>query len=106
MVDSNMFKPKYSPLDKESYNALAEGLPSTLFAKNRKRFLKLFHEAVKTEEGDIALFRGASEVPLYSSDVSYPEYQEAYFYYLTGVNEMDCYLAVDLHNDIATLFVP
>jgi len=52
------------------------------------------------------LFKGASEVPLYSSDVHYPEYQEAYFYYLTGCEEMDCYLVLDLHNDKAILFAP
>jgi hypothetical protein len=50
--------------------------------------------------------RGASEVPLYSSDIVYPEYQEAYFYYLCGVIEMDCYLLLDLHNNDATLFIP
>jgi len=38
--------------------------------------------------------------------VCYPEYQEAYFYYLTGVIEMDCYAVADMHNDKITLFVP
>lgn len=85
---------------------MEDRLPSTLFAKNRARFFKLFHESVQTKEGDFALFRGASEVPIYSSDICYPEYQEAYFYYLTGVEEMDCHLIVDLHKDHVILFVP
>jgi hypothetical protein len=77
-----------------------------LFQKNRTRFFSLFHKEVETKNGDFALFKGASEVPLYSSDVHYPEYQEAYFYYLTGCEEMDCYLILDLHNDKAILFAP
>jgi len=81
-------------------------LPPSLFRKNRERFFSLFSQSVQTEKGDFALFRGASEVPMYSSDIRYPEYQEAYFYYLTGVVEMDCYLIVDLHEKKVTLFVP
>ena len=61
---------------------------------------------MQTQDGDFALFMGASEVPLYSSDVGYPEYQEAYFYYLSGVEEMDCYMIADLHNKKVILFVP
>ena len=45
-------------------------------------------------------------MPLYSSDVCYPEYQEAYFYYLFGVVEMDCYGIIDFKNEHAILFVP
>ncbi len=45
-------------------------------------------------------------MPLYNSDVNYPEYQEATFYYLTGVVEMDCYVLLDLHKDHFILFVP
>jgi hypothetical protein len=64
------------------------------------------HKHADVKEGDFAVFKGASEVPIYSSDICYPEYQEAFFYYLTGVEEMDCYLIVDLHNDKVTLFMP
>lgn len=45
-------------------------------------------------------------MPLYSSDVSYPEYQEAFFYYLSGVFEMDCYLLLDFNAEKTILFVP
>jgi len=80
-----MFKPLYRPVDKESFKAIENSLPATLFEKNRKRFFELFHAEVQVQEGDFALFKGASEIPIYSSDINYPEYQEAYFYYLTGV---------------------
>lgn len=54
----------------------------------------------------IGFFQGASEVPLYSSDVAYPEYQEAFFYYLFGVTEMDCFAVVDFKSKTSVLFVP
>ena len=54
----------------------------------------------------VAFFKGANEVPLYSSDVAYPEYQEAFFYYLFGVVEMDCYGMIDFAQEKAILFVP
>ena len=54
----------------------------------------------------MALFKGASEVPLYSSDVSYPSYQEAFFYYVFGAIEMDLYGLVDFNQEKAILFVP
>lgn len=56
--------------------------------------------------GSLGFFKGASEVPLYSSDCIYPEYQEASFYYLFGAIEMDCYGVVDFENETSTLFVP
>ena len=79
-----------------------------MFAKNRARFFKLFKERVKVDDSNraVALFKGASAVPLYSSDVNYPEYQEAYFYYLFGVTEMDCYGFVDFATEKTILFVP
>ena len=52
------------------------------------------------------MFKGSSEVPLYSSDVSYPSYQEAFFYYVFGAIEMDLYGLVDFNQEKAILFVP
>ncbi len=68
----------------------------------------MFKEAKGADlpKNSIAFFKGASEVPMYSSDVNYPEYQEAFFYYLFGVTEMDCYGIIDFENEKATLFVP
>lgn len=45
-------------------------------------------------------------MPLYSSDVSYPSYQEAFFYYVFGAIEMDLYGLVDFNQEKAILFVP
>ena len=58
-------------------------LPQTLFKKNRAQFIKMFNEQHELKgEHIIGFFKGASEVPMYSGDVPYPEYQEAFFYYL------------------------
>jgi hypothetical protein len=65
----------------------------------------MFKPEIKAKEA-IGFFQGASEVPLYSSDVAYPEYQEAFFYYLLGVTEMDCFAAIDFTNERSILFVP
>ena len=45
-------------------------------------------------------------MPIHATDVSYPSYQEAYFYYLFGVIEMDCYGLLDFLNEKVVLFVP
>jgi len=100
------FEPLRTLVDRNSYEPIKVKLPNSLFAKNRQQFISMFKKTVPVKEGDFALFRGASEVPLYSSDVNYPEYQEAYFYYLFGVHEMDCYAIIDFHNEKAVLFAP
>jgi Xaa-Pro dipeptidase len=63
-------------------------------------------EADTVPKNSVGFFKGASEVPIYSSDVCYPEYQEAFFYYLFGVAYMDCYGVIDFQTKKATLFVP
>lgn len=60
----------------------------------------------KLPKNAVGFFKGASEVPIYSSDVCYPEYQEAFFYYVFGVSEMDCYGVIDFENEKSILFVP
>ena len=92
----------------EEFKKIKDRLPNSLFEKNRERFVKLFKNDVgadKAKKG-IALFKGASEVPLYSSDIAYPEYQEAYFYYLFGVSEMDCFAVIDFATEKPILFAP
>jgi len=51
-------------------------LPQTLFQKNRKQFIRMFKESLgdKLPKNAVGFFKGASEVPLYHSDVSYPDY--------------------------------
>jgi hypothetical protein len=75
---------------------MADGLDQKLFHLNRSRFIDTMRSKMgEDNQNSIAFFKGASEVPLYSSDVAYPEYQEAFFYYLFGCIEMDCYGVVD-----------
>lgn len=45
-------------------------------------------------------------MPLYNSDVSYPDYQEGFFYYLFGAFQNDCYGIIDFTDKKAILFVP
>ena len=87
---------------------LVDQLPQTLFHKNRSQFISMFKKTIGDDlpKSAVALFSGATEMPLGSSDVSYPEYQEAFFYYLFGAVEMDCYGAIDFVNEKTTLFVP
>ncbi|GAB1212228.1 hypothetical protein ATERTT37_001360 [Aspergillus terreus] len=40
------------------------------------------------------------------SDQPRPFRQRRYFYYLSGVDEADCYLTYDIHSDLLTLYVP
>ena len=40
------------------------------------------------------------------SDMAYPFRQRRYFYYLSGVNEMDCCLTYDIGHDSLCLFIP
>jgi len=44
-------------------------------------------------------------VPMHATDFCYPHYQEAYFYYLFGAIEMDCYGLIDMITGVPMLFV-
>ena len=100
--------PNFVPIDRSTWDGIKDKLPNTCFQKSRARCIRLFKEKVQVSEENkaVALFKGASEVPLYSSDVSYPSYQEAFFYYIFGVIEMDCYGLLDFVQEKAILFVP
>ena len=74
MDTTAFYQPNYTPVDRKTWKNLEERLPITLFQKNRARFFSLLHSKVTTKEGDFALLRGASEVPIYNSDIAYPEY--------------------------------
>ena len=43
---------------------------------------------------------------MHATDFCYPSYQEAYFYYIFGVIEMECYGLIDFVTEKAILFVP
>jgi Xaa-Pro dipeptidase len=88
-----------------------EGLPNELFQANRSKFLANFRLALggtreESKTNAIAFFKGIGDVPIYNSDVNYPFHQEGNFYYLFGVQEPDCYGALDIDSGKPTLFVP
>ena len=100
--------PKFVPVERATWDSVKDKLPNSTFVKNRARFFRLFKEKVQVNEQNkaVALFKGANEVPLHATDVSYPPYQEAFFYYIFGVTEMDCYGLLDFQQEKAILFVP
>ena len=98
--------PNYVAIDRSTWDPIKEKLPNSTFQKNRARLIKLMKAKVGEENKAVAFFKGANEVPLYSSDVSYPSYQEAFFYYVFGVIEMDCFGVLDFQQEKAILFVP
>ena len=85
-------------VSKASY-PYADRLPASLFLNNRTRVIQNVKETLKDSLApkSVALFRGSSEVPIYNSDVNYPEYQEGNFYYLFGATQMDCYGLLDFN---------
>ena len=89
-----------------------EGLPNSLFAANRAKFLGDFRESLgfsreESKSNSIAFFKGLSEVSIYNSDINYQFYQEGNFYYLFGIGtQPDCYGVLDIDTGLPTLFVP
>lgn len=49
---------------------------------------------------------GQPTILLDDSDQAIAFRQRRYFYYLTGVDEPDCYVTYDIKNDLLTLYVP
>ena len=66
--------PNYVAIDRSTWDPIKEKLPNSTFQKNRARLIKLMKAKVGEENKSVAFFKGANEVPLYSSDVSYPSY--------------------------------
>ncbi|MEX0607944.1 MAG: aminopeptidase P family protein [Balneolaceae bacterium] len=73
-----------------------------MHSKHREKLLSLFDEGQKG-----AVFVQGSEI-LYrnETDYEYPFRQESNFWYLTGVNEPECALLLDLKTEEYHLFVP
>jgi len=66
--------PNYTEIDRSTWDPIKDKLPNSTFQKNRARLCKLMKAKIGQEKKAIAFFKGANEVPLYSSDVSYPSY--------------------------------
>lgn len=66
---------------------------------------KLF-SLLDDEESAIVYMKGAELMYRYDTDYEFPFRQESNFWYLTGVNEPDCHLVLDLQKQEYHLFVP
>ena len=68
--------PNFVPIDKSTWDSVKDKIPNSCFEENRARFYRLFKEKITVNDQNkaVGLFKGSSEVPLYSSDVSYPSY--------------------------------
>ncbi len=66
---------------------------------------KLF-SLLDDEESAIVYMKGADLMYRYNTDYEFPFRQESNFWYLTGVNEPDCHLVMDLKKQEYHLFVP
>lgn len=69
---------------------------------HREKLFSLFDE----EENAIIYLKGAELMYRYDTDYEFPFRQESNFWYLTGVNEPDCHLLLDLKKQEYYLFVP
>jgi Xaa-Pro dipeptidase len=62
-------------------------------------------ESLGTDHGLIVLAATkAANWP--NSDMPAPFRQDRYFYYMSGVNEPDCFVSYDLETDVLTLWLP
>lgn len=69
---------------------------------HRKKLFSLFDD----EESAVVYMKGAELMYRYDTDYEFPFRQESNFWYLTGVNEPDCHLLLDLGSQEYHLFVP
>lgn len=82
------------------------GLPNSFFEANRKRFFSLIKSRIALLPGNsVLVLKAGDDVPKYDTDVMYYYfYQEANFYYLTGVKEASLNAVVDFDKESITLF--
>ncbi|XP_051159697.1 xaa-Pro dipeptidase isoform X3 [Leptopilina boulardi] len=79
-------------------------VPMELFANNRKRLIEGLKKV--TNSGTFIVLQGGSESPYDDTDVSWPFKQESFFQWCFGVEEPDCFGALDLTNGSSILFFP
>ena len=70
--------------------------------QHREKLYNLFND----DRPGIVYLQGGSVQSRYDTDYDYPFRQESNFLYLTGVNEPDFHMILDLHNHDFHLFVP
>ncbi len=69
---------------------------------NREKLFSLFDD----NQSGVVFIQGAETMYRYKTDYEFPFRQESNFWYLTGANEADCSLILDLKKEEYHLFVP
>ncbi len=69
---------------------------------HRKKLFSLFDD----DQNGVVFIQGAENMYRYKTDYEFPFRQESNFWYLTGANEADCALILDLKKEEYHLFVP
>lgn len=69
---------------------------------HRKKLFSLFDD----NQNGVVFIQGAENMYRYKTDYEFPFRQESNFWYLTGANEADCALILDLSKEEYHLFVP
>ena len=70
--------------------------------QHREKLFSLFDD----NQNGVVFIQGAETMYRYETDYEFPFRQESNFWYLTGVNEAECSLVLDLNNEEYHLFVP
>lgn len=93
-------------LESEFAQMELKGLPLSFFEDNRKRFFSLIKMRLKEfDNNSLLVLKAGDAIPKYDTDVDYYYFfQEANFYYLTGVKEPSLNCVVDFSNEKITLF--
>lgn len=73
-----------------------------MYSQHREKLLSLFDDNQK----GIVFIQGEEIMYRYGTDYEFPFRQESNFWYLTGVNEPDCSMLLDLDKEEYHLFVP
>ncbi len=71
-------------------------------SQHRKKLFSLFDD----DQNGVIFIQGKETMYRYNTDYEFPFRQESNFWYLTGVNEPDCSLILDLKKEEYHLFVP
>lgn len=81
-------------------------VPRELHSLNRQRLCDLLRRRQASGPGAFAVLKGGESATRYCSDTEPVFRQESYFHWAFGVDEPDCFGALDLDTAKAILFVP
>jgi Xaa-Pro dipeptidase len=77
-----------------------------VFGQNRRKLCKALQQKPVSEGNLVVYLHGGPSETRFDSDHEPLFRQESYFWYLTGVKEPDCAIAIDVATQHATLFIP